>query len=114
MQQTTDVLPTILSRKTSECQSKSVYMSRFSNIQFNKSSAITFTMSLSLIYLLDARYFINPQILESQQCIPKTLFDWAACCCLTTRNRVPEFGTELPGFSQHAFKSKCPVHGARA
>lgn len=26
---------------------------------------------------------------------------------LSTRNRVPEFGTELPGRSQHTLKSKC-------
>lgn len=49
----------------------------FSNIHFNKTSAITFTMSCSLIYLLHARYFINPQILESQLNVPQTLFGWA-------------------------------------
>lgn len=49
----------------------------FSNIHFNKTSAITFTKSCSLIYLLHARYFINPQILESQLNVPQTLFGWA-------------------------------------
>lgn len=74
----------------------------FSNIHFNKTSAITFTKSCSLIYLLHARYFINPQILVNWTSRKLFLAE-----LLSTRNRVPEFGTELPGRSQQTLKSKC-------